>query len=110
MLASLAMLSEKNISQSDTDFNSISRVQKKGQVTIPVFVRNLLSLDPGDRVKFVIKDNGDVVLRAVTFIDTLHAIEGIEQYLRDNNITVDDLNKISESVQDRLFEEMYGDL
>jgi antitoxin PrlF len=38
----------------------------KGQVTIPKAVRDHLHLDTGDRVSFVIQDDGSVVVRPMT--------------------------------------------
>lgn len=38
----------------------------KGQVTIPKAIRDHLRLDTGDRVSFVIHDDGTVVLQPVT--------------------------------------------
>ena len=41
-------------------------ITSKGQVTIPKSVRDLLQLRSGDRVDFVVEDNGTVVLVPVT--------------------------------------------
>jgi antitoxin PrlF len=38
----------------------------KGQVTLPKAIRDLLRLDTGDRVDFVVKEDGTVVLRPAT--------------------------------------------
>jgi antitoxin PrlF len=38
----------------------------KGQLTLPKAVRDLLRLGAGDRVDFVVNDDGTVVLRPVT--------------------------------------------
>lgn len=38
----------------------------KGQVTIPKAVRDHLRLDTGDRVSFVIQDDGTVVVKPIT--------------------------------------------
>jgi len=38
----------------------------KGQITIPKRVRDLLDLEPGDRVQFVLKE-GEVVLQPIKF-------------------------------------------
>jgi len=38
----------------------------KGQLTLPKAVRELLRLAAGDRVDFIVKDDGTVVLRAAT--------------------------------------------
>ena len=38
----------------------------KGQVTVPKAIRTLLRLGTGDRVDFVVKEDGTVVLRPAT--------------------------------------------
>jgi AbrB family looped-hinge helix DNA binding protein len=38
----------------------------KGQITLPKAIRDLLRLDTGDRVDFIVKDDGTVVLRPAT--------------------------------------------
>jgi AbrB family looped-hinge helix DNA binding protein len=41
-------------------------VTSKGQITLPKAIRDRLHLDAGDRVDFVVKDDGTVILRPVT--------------------------------------------
>jgi AbrB family looped-hinge helix DNA binding protein len=43
-----------------------SSLTAKGQTTIPIEVRRRLGLRPGDRIDFVIRDDGLVVLRPAT--------------------------------------------
>ena len=38
----------------------------KGQITLPKAVRDLLRLGAGDRVDFIVKDDGTVVMRPAT--------------------------------------------
>ena len=42
---------------SETVFTNDARVMSKGQVTIPKNVRNVLGINPGDRVTFVVDGN-----------------------------------------------------
>ena len=41
-------------------------VTSKGQLTLPKAIRDLLRLGAGDRVDFVVRDDGTVVLRPAT--------------------------------------------
>jgi AbrB family looped-hinge helix DNA binding protein len=41
---------------------NLAKVSANGQVTVPVEVRRHLHLSPGDKLLFVEKDNGEVVL------------------------------------------------
>lgn len=40
-----------------------SKLSTRGQIVIPKAVRELLDLRTGDQVDFVVRDNGEVVLR-----------------------------------------------
>jgi AbrB family looped-hinge helix DNA binding protein len=41
-------------------------VTSKGQITLPKAIRDRLRLDAGDRVDFIVTDDGTVVLRPAT--------------------------------------------
>jgi AbrB family looped-hinge helix DNA binding protein len=41
-----------------------AKLTSKGQTTIPKPVREALQLKPGDRIDFIVEENGRVVLRA----------------------------------------------
>jgi antitoxin PrlF len=43
-----------------------STLTSKGQTTIPAEVRARLGLEPGDRIDYVLNDDGTVVLKAAT--------------------------------------------
>ena len=43
-----------------------STITTKGQVTIPKQIRDLLNVDKGDRVEFLVDDNGTVTIWPVT--------------------------------------------
>ena len=46
------------------DVLSVAKITSKGQVTLPIEVRNLLGVSEGDRVLFVHMDDGSVSLRS----------------------------------------------
>ena len=43
-----------------------SKITSKGQITVPKVVRETLALLPGDRMSFVIHDDGSVTVEAET--------------------------------------------
>jgi AbrB family looped-hinge helix DNA binding protein len=45
----------------------LSTVTSKGQVTIPAEIRKKLQLDKGDKLSFVITDEGSIELRVPTY-------------------------------------------
>ncbi len=45
---------------------SISRLDRKGRTTVPKAVRRRLGLKPGDKIHFLVEDDGRVVMLPVT--------------------------------------------
>jgi AbrB family looped-hinge helix DNA binding protein len=45
---------------------AIAAVTSKGQITIPIEVRVKLGIKPGDRVRFVENEDGEIVLKPKT--------------------------------------------
>jgi AbrB family looped-hinge helix DNA binding protein len=45
---------------------SVSTLTIKGQTTIPKNIRNHLKLKPGDRIDFIVQEDGEVVLKPAT--------------------------------------------
>jgi len=54
---------------------SVSTLTIKGQTTIPKKIRNHLKLKPGDRIDFVVQEDGEVVLKPATL--DVRELEGI---------------------------------
>lgn len=52
-----------------------STVTSKGQITVPKVVRERLALQPGDRLSFVIHDDGTVTVEAETV--SLSSLKGV---------------------------------
>ncbi|MCK9419837.1 MAG: type II toxin-antitoxin system PrlF family antitoxin [Nitrospirae bacterium] len=53
----------------------VSTLTIKGQTTIPKKIRNHLKLRPGDRIDFVVQEDGEVVLKPATL--DVRELEGI---------------------------------
>ncbi|HKM38712.1 MAG TPA: AbrB/MazE/SpoVT family DNA-binding domain-containing protein [bacterium] len=41
---------------------NLARVSSNGQITVPVEIRRLLKIEPGDKILFLRKPNGEVVI------------------------------------------------
>ena len=67
-----------------------SKITSKGQITVPKAVRETLALKPGDRMSFVIHDDGTVTVEAET-VD-LPSLRGV---LNSNgrHVTVEQMNE-----------------
>jgi len=48
-----------------------SQLSTKGQLVVPKEVRDFLRLRPGDRIDFVVRDSGEVVIRPAV-VDVQH--------------------------------------
>ena len=66
-----------------------STVTSKGQITLPKVVREALGVRPGDRVAFLIRDDGTVTVEAET-VD-LQAMRGVLKPAT-RGVTIDDMN------------------
>ncbi len=65
-------------------------VTSKGQVTIPKAVRDLMHIDAGDQIDFVVTDHGDVFLRSVSL--DIRALRGLLRRPRRTNVSVEEMN------------------
>jgi len=64
----------------------------KGQLTLPKAIRHLLKVGAGDRVDFVVKDDGTVVLRPAT-VD-VRELKGILHRKGVKPLSIDEVNAI----------------
>lgn len=53
----------------------IATLTSKGQLVIPKAIREYLHLHPGDRIDFIIQDNGEVVIRPA--VANVHELKGM---------------------------------
>jgi len=65
-------------------------VSSKGQVTIPKAVRELLRIDAGDEVDFVVTERGDVVVRGVSL--DVRELRGLLKRPRRGAVSVEEMN------------------
>ena len=63
----------------------------KGQITIPKDVRDRLHLNPGDKLDFIVREGGEVVLRPAS-VD-VRDLEGILRRPGTKPVSVEDMRK-----------------
>lgn len=64
----------------------------KGQTTIPRDIRQFLKIDTGDRIEFIVKDNGDVVLKpALTEAKQLKGL--LKSFAKKRAVSVEEMNR-----------------
>jgi len=68
----------------------ISSLTSKGQTTIPLEVRRKLGLRPGDKIDFVIGDDGIVILRPAT--SDVIELKGLLKRAGRKRLSVDEMN------------------
>ena len=70
----------------------------KGQITIPKVIRDRLQLTAGEKVDFIVTDNGTVILRPITRkVDDLFG--RLRQYRKSTPVSVEQMN---EAIRDRM--------
>ncbi len=84
-----------------------STVSSKGQVTIPKEVREALRVDTGDRVLFIVRENGVVELRPET-VDLLDLV-GILEPPDGRHVTIEEMNEGIGRAVAKSFEESVGE-
>lgn len=69
---------------------ALATITSKGQVTIPKNIRESLHLHEGDKIEFVLNDQGEAVMKPITKkIDDLF---GILNNPRRKTLSVDEMN------------------
>lgn len=83
-----------------------SRVQKKGQVTIPIEIRDRMGIQEGDLIAFVETDEGILITRQE--IAAMRLLNQIGQALKEKGIDLDELIDSGRELRGELIKERYG--
>lgn len=70
---------------------SLSILTSKGQTTIPKKIREHLGLSPGDRLEFLITNEGNVVLKAS--LREVTELKGSLSHMAKARVSVEDMHK-----------------
>ena len=84
----------------------VVRVQEKGQVTIPLEIREKLNLKKGDLVTFVETEEG-VLIKPAEVIVT-EALDEIGRALKEKGVDLEELVKRGREIRGTLIEKEYG--
>lgn len=64
----------------------------KGQLVVPKSIRDRLGLHPGDRLDFVVQEDGNVLIRPAT--EDVVRLKGILRRRGRSPVTVEEMNRI----------------
>jgi AbrB family looped-hinge helix DNA binding protein len=67
-------------------------ITSKGQVTIPKIIRDILNLHSGDKIDFIVKENGETILKPIS--QKVDDVFGILSKKNNKPIKVDEMNDI----------------
>jgi len=84
----------------------LSKVQAKGQITIPVEIRQKLGLKKGDVVAFVETERG--VLISPQEVVAMEALEQIGEALKEQGISLEEMIASGREIRGGLLKEEYG--
>jgi AbrB family looped-hinge helix DNA binding protein len=70
---------------------STARLTSKGQLVIPKDIREHMRLQPGDRLDFIIQDDGEVVIRPM--VTDVRELKGILQVSGRQPVSVAAMNE-----------------
>ena len=84
----------------------LSRLQKKGQVTIPVDIREKLGLKEGDLVAFIETDQGIMISPREAI--AMDALDRIGDALGESGVSLEELIESGREIRGELIEEKYG--
>lgn len=84
----------------------VSRLQERGQVTIPREIREKLGLEPGDLVAFVETEQG--ILISPQEMIAMQALDKMGALLREKGISLEEFVESGREIRGKLIEEEYG--
>lgn len=84
----------------------LSKVQEKGQVTIPVEIRRKWELGKGDLVAFVETEEG-VLIRPQEII-AMRALDRLGEMLKEKGITLEELVESGREIRGEIAKEKYN--
>ena len=70
-----------------------ARITSKGQTTIPQEIRKLLNLHPGDRLEFLVADDGRVYVQATNI-----KVESLKGMLHKSNQEIVSIEQMEEAI------------
>ena len=82
---------------------NLAKISSNGQITVPIEIRRMLKLKEGDKVLFIQRENGDVVINNASetaILKAQKAFEGIAESLG---------NPSEEDIQDWINKSRYGE-
>jgi AbrB family looped-hinge helix DNA binding protein len=82
---------------------NLARISTNGQITVPVEIRRLLRLKEGDKILFMQKDNGEVVVNNAAYTALKRAQEAFAGSANDFGV------KNEDDIQRMVDEMRYGD-
>ena len=85
--------------------SKLSKVQEKGQVTIPVEIRKKWNLEKGDLVAFVETEQG--VMISPREVVAMEALDRVGEALKERGINLEELIESGREIRGRLLEEGY---
>lgn len=76
-----------------------STLSSRGQLVVPAAIREFLGLRPGDRIDFVVRDDGTVVLRPALL--DVRELRGMLHREDAHTLSVEDMNEAIRAGRDR---------
>ncbi len=84
----------------------VSRLQERGQVTIPLEIREKLGLEPGDMIAFIETDQG--ILISPQEMVAMEALDKMGELLKEKGITLEELIDSGRLIRGDLIEKEHG--